>query len=150
MAEITQVGTAADDAAKRTAYEGLVRGYLDRPSFARQMFYFWRDTFKMGGTAALDTAPAFAAQVTATNASYMELFTRATNTCPTFAEGTATFTSAECMNGGPKAGVLTNPGVHQQFVSNFAFRRVRWVQEVFDCLRFPAELSDTPVDVGGA
>jgi hypothetical protein len=63
MAEINQVAQAADDAAKKTAYEGLVRQYMDTPDFARQMFFFWRDTFKMGDTAMLDTAPAFAARL---------------------------------------------------------------------------------------
>jgi hypothetical protein len=40
--------------------------------------------------------------------------------------------------------------VHKQFYSNFGFRRVRWIQEVFDCTKFPTEVSTTPVDVGGA
>jgi hypothetical protein len=30
----------------------------------------------------------------------------------------------------------------EQFYSNMAFRRVRWVQEVFDCARFPIEIGD--------
>ncbi len=37
--------------------------YMGTPDFARQMFFFWRDTFKMGETAMLDTAPAFAARL---------------------------------------------------------------------------------------
>jgi hypothetical protein len=148
MTEVNTVASATGDAQK-TAYEGLVRQYLDRPTFATQAFYFWRDTFKMGGTAALDTAPAFAAKLTVENGSYTDLFTRPTGNCPTFAMATGTFTDAECTNGGPQAGVLTNTGVQTQFFSNFAFRRVRWIQETFDCLRFPAELSKTPVDVGG-
>src|SRR4051794_2352033 len=56
LAEINQVATAADNAAKKVAYEGLVQGYMNRPEFAKQMFAFWRDTFKMGETAMLDTA----------------------------------------------------------------------------------------------
>jgi Protein of unknown function (DUF1588) len=47
------------------------------------------------------------------------------------------------------AGVLSNPGVMTQFNGNFAFRRVRWVQETFNCQKFPAELSDTPETYGG-
>lgn len=150
VAEIAQIANAPDPTAKKTAYEALVRDYMSRPTFAKQMFYFWRDTFKMGGTAMLDTAPAFAAQLSVGNGDYRELFTRNTNGCPTFNEGTGVFTNAECANGGAKAGLLTNPGVNAQFTSNLAFRRVRWVQETFDCLRFPAELTNTPVDVGGA
>jgi hypothetical protein len=38
----------------------------------------------------------------------------------------------------------------KQFYSNFAFRRVRWVQETFVCTKFPAEMSTTPQNVGGA
>jgi hypothetical protein len=36
------------------------------------------------------------------------------------------------------------------FYSNFGFRRVRWVQEVFICTAFPAEVSTTGEDVHGA
>jgi hypothetical protein len=35
-----------------------------------------------------------------------------------------------------------------QFYSNMAFRRVRWLQETFDCTHFPAEYSSTPVAKG--
>jgi hypothetical protein len=128
----------------------LIQDYMGRPDFASQVFFFWRDTFKMGQTATLDTAPALAAELAVQNGSYMNLFTQASGNCPTFDQGTGAFTPAECNNNGPKAGVLTNPGVHAQFFSNFAFRRVRWVQEIFDCVKFPAEVSATPTDVGGA
>jgi hypothetical protein len=60
------------------------------------------------------------------------------------------FSDAECTNGGPKAGVLTNPGIMAQFFSNLAFRRIRFIQETFDCVRFPAEATGAPVNVGGA
>ena len=69
MDEINSISGAPDLAAKKTAYETLVRAYMERPSFARQMFYFWRDTFKMGDTAELDRAPAFAAQLAVENRS---------------------------------------------------------------------------------
>jgi len=146
--EIKQVASAPADG-QRAAYETIIHDYLGRPAFAKEMFYFWRDTLKIGGTAAFDTAPAFAAKMVVENASYMDMFTKASNNCPTFSEANSVFTDAECANGGPKAGVLTNPGVMASFVSNLAFRRVRWVQETFDCLRFPAE-TGAPVDVGGA
>jgi hypothetical protein len=147
MTEINSIATAPADG-QRAAYETIIHDYLARPTFAKEMFSFWRDTMKIGGTAPFDTAPAFAAQLAVNNGSYMDLFTKATANCPTF-DGTSTFTDAECVNGGPKAGVLTNPGVMSSFVSNLAFRRVRWVQETFDCLRFPAE-TGAPADVGGA
>jgi hypothetical protein len=149
MDEINQVANAPDDASKKTAYEALIDNYMARPAFARQMFYFWRDTMKQGEAADLDTAPAFAAELSVNNGSYMDLFTASSGNCPTFDESTGVFTPAECTNGGPKAGVLTNPGVMKQYFSNFAFRRTRWVQETFDCVKFPAEVSDTPTNVGG-
>jgi len=147
MADINSIATAADDTARKTVYNGLVKAMLETPEFKTQIFSFWKDTFKQGDSALLDTAPAFAAMLTVNNGSYMDLFTASSGNCPTF-DGT-TFTAAECANGGPKAGVLTNPGVMTQFNSNFAFRRTRWVQETFVCTAFPAEVSTTPVDVGG-
>lgn len=148
--EINSVKNAPDEAAQKVAYEALVQNYMGRPEFAKQMFFFWRDTFKMGGTAELDTAPAFAAQVTVENRSYTELFTANTNTCPTFDEGTAAFTPANCTGTGPVAGVITNPGAMKHYFGNFAFRRARWVQETFDCAKYPVEVSETSTDVGGA
>jgi hypothetical protein len=147
MADINSVATAADDAAKKTVYNGLVKAMLETPEFKTQILAFWKDTFKQGDSALLDTAPTFAAMLTVNNGSYMDLFTASSGNCPTF-DGT-TFTPGECANGGPKAGVLTNPGVMAQFNSNFAFRRTRWVQETFVCTAFPAETAAAPVDVGG-
>jgi hypothetical protein len=46
--------------------------------------------------------------------------------------------------------VLEDPQMLAKYYSNFGFRRVRWLQEVFECSKFPAELSPTPVDVNGA
>jgi hypothetical protein len=73
---------------------------MNRPEFAKQMFAFWRDTFKMGETAMLDTAPAFAARLSVNNGSYMDMFTASSDNCPTFDANTGTFTSGECTNGG--------------------------------------------------
>jgi hypothetical protein len=148
MTEIEAIATAPDDAGKRLAYEAALRDYVGRPAFARQMLAFWRDTFKTGGAPELDTAPAFAARLAVDNASYMELFTRSTANCPSF-DG-STFTDAECGNGGPQVGVLSNPGLLAQFSSHLAFRRVRFVQEVFGCAAFPVETTGAPIDVGGA
>ena len=147
MTEMNSIALAPDLAAKKTAYEALVTDYMNRPTFARQMFAFWRDTFKLGGTAETDTAPALAAQLSVQNGSYTSLFTQATNNCPTF-DGT-TFTPAECSGNAPKAGVLSNPGAMKQYFGNFAFRRVKWIQETFDCTKFPAELSGSELEVGG-
>ena len=149
VTETNSVTTPSDPAAQQTAYNALITDYLGRPTFAVQAMDFWRDTFKMGGTPLLDTAPALAAQLTATNGSYMNLFTQASGNCPTF-DGSGAFTAAECGNGGPIAGVLTNPGVMTQFFSNFGFRRIRWIQEMFVCTAFPAELSATPTTLTGA
>jgi len=150
-AEIAQVHGAADDAAKKTAYEALITNYLGRPTFATQMFEFWQNTMKMGGTPAFDSAPALATQITVNNLSYMNLFTQNANTVVTFDPATGAFTAAAPINGGPVAGILTDAGVHEQYFSNFGFRRVRFIQEVFDCARFPAEINSAGgVDVGGA
>jgi len=151
MAETNQVASAPDDAAKKLAYETLLRDYMNRDDFAKQMFLYFRDTFKMGETAMLDTAPAFAARLAVTNGSYMDLFTAGADGCPTFDLTTGQFTPAECANNGPKAGVLTNPGVMSHYFGNFAFRRARWVQETFVCTKFPAEVVEgAGTNVGGA
>ncbi len=150
MTEINTVAAPTDLAAKKTAYETLVTDYMSRPSFARQMFFFWRDTFKMGETAELDAAPALAAQLAVEDGSYMNLLTQNANNCPTFDQAAATFTPAECGGGGPKAGVLGDPGAMKHYFGNFAFRRVKWVQETFDCAKFPIELGGVPVDIGAA
>ncbi|HET7505572.1 MAG TPA: hypothetical protein VFK02_31345 [Kofleriaceae bacterium] len=150
LIDVDAIANAPDYASRRAAYEQVITHYLASAAFARQMFLFWRDTFKIGGTAALDTAPALAAELTVTNASYMDLFTRATGNCPTVDATRTQFTDAECGNGGAQAGVLTNPGVLSVYYSNLAFRRVRWVQETFACARFPAEVTAMPEEVGGA
>lgn len=150
MDEILAIQNAPDLAAKKAAYESRIQDYMGRPTFTRQMMLFWRDTFKMGETAEMDAAPALAAAISVQNRSYLELFTATTGNCPTIDAGLTTITPANCAGTGPQAGVLTNPGAMKQFFSNFAFRRVRWVQETFDCAKFPVEISPTPTDVGGA
>ncbi len=150
MDEILQVSNAPDLAAKKAAYEGLVTNYMSRPTFARQMFFLWRDIFKMGETAEMDFAPAFAAQLSVENRDYRELLTATTGTCPTVDINTGVFTAADCMGAGPRAGVLTDKGAMKQYFSNLAFRRVKWVEETFDCLKFPVELGGQPVEVGAA
>jgi hypothetical protein len=150
MAEINEVKDAGTVDAQKAAYEGLVQNYMNRPTFARQMFHFWRDTFKMGGTAELDTAPAFAAKLTVENGDFTQLFKAPTGACPTFNEGTGVFTAADCTGNGPKVGILGNPGVQKHYYGNFAFRRVKFIQETFDCTKFPIDLTGTAVEVGGA
>ena len=151
--EINSVADATDDATKKVAYEALVDAYMARPTFARQMMVYFRDTFKLGGVMGavdLETAPAFAAQLAVNNGNFMDLFTATANNCPTFNAATNAFTAATCNNAvTTHAGVLTNPGMNASYNGNFAFRRVRWVQETFNCLKFPAEISDTPQTYGG-
>jgi hypothetical protein len=151
MAEINEIAAAPDNAAKKVVYEARITEYMSRPAFARQVFFFWRDTFRMGNTPALDAAPALAAQLTVENGSYMNLFTQAANNCPTVDVNTGVFTPAECPGNGPKAGVLSNPGAMAHYFGNAAFRRVKWVQETFDCTKFPvpSELEGPVTDVGG-
>jgi hypothetical protein len=149
ITEINEVATPTDLLAKKTAYEARVTEYMSRPTFARQMFLFWRDTFKLGETAETDTAPALAAQLSVENGSYMNLLTQNANNCPTIDQATGVFTPAECPGNAPKAGVLSNPGAMKQFFGNLAFRRVKWVQETFDCTKFPVELDGVAQEVGG-
>ncbi|HET9620032.1 MAG TPA: hypothetical protein VFP84_01605 [Kofleriaceae bacterium] len=148
--EINQIKNAADDTAKKTAYGALIDNYMGRPTFAKQMFGFWQDAFKIGGSPDFDSGPALATELTINNGSYMDLFTKADMNCPKFDPATGTVTEAACANGGTQAGVLSNPGVMASYFSNLGFRRVRWVQETFDCVRFPVEATNAPQDVGGA
>lgn len=151
LTEINEVAAGADNPAKKIAYEARITEYMARPTFARQMFFYWRDVFRMGGTPALDTAPALAAQLTVENGSYMNLFTQAANNCPTVDIGTGVFTPAECPGNGPKAGVISNPAAMAHFFGNAAFRRVKWIQETFDCTKFPVptSLAGEAQEVGG-
>jgi hypothetical protein len=150
MTEINQVASAPDLPAKKVAYEALVSDMMNRPTFTRQMFFFWRDTFKMGETAEMDFAPAYAAQVSVQNLDYRSLMTAATGTCPTVDLVAGAFTAGDCAANGPVAGVLTDKGAMRQYAGNFAFRRVKWIQETFDCLKFPVEMGGAPQDVGAA
>lgn len=150
MVEVNTIANAATLEEKKAAYETLLQNYMARPAFARQMFYFWRDTFKVGETAEMDTGPAFAAMLTVNNGAYTDLFKASTGNCPTFDEGTGVFTAADCAGPGPKAGVLTNQGIMKSNYGNFAFRRVKWIQETFDCTKFPIDLTGAPTEVGGA
>jgi len=150
MTEINSVATAPDLPTKKAAYEALVTDFMSRPTFARQMFFFWRDTFKMGETAELDFAPAFAAMVSVNNMPYTDMLTATTGTCPTVNIQTGVFTPGDCAYPGPKAGVITDKGAMRHYFGNFAFRRVKWVQESFDCLKFPVEIDGSPVEIGAA
>jgi hypothetical protein len=104
----------------RMAYLDQIHAYLQSPKLARQMNLFWQDTMKLDGT-----APAFVAQLVIDDRSFLEAFTAPGN-------------------------VLEDAQMNAKFFSNFGFRRVRWLQEVFECSAFPAELSQQPIDLGGA
>jgi len=146
LVEIRYVAGAGEP---REAYEQLIDQMLEEPAFHQRMIDYFRDTFRMGG-GALDSAPVFAAQLVAEGRDFTEIFTATTGTCPTYDRETDTFTAADCDNGVPEhAGLLTHPSVMRHYASNLAFRRVRFVQEVFACTPFPAE-TGANVDVGGA
>ncbi len=145
LEQIRRVQNADDPKAE---YELVVDELLETPAFARRMIRFWRDTFKQGGDG-LDSAPIFAAQVMVEGRPFTDIFTAASGNCPTYDTATDEFIPGDCNNGAPvQAGVLTNPGSMSQFYGNMAFRRVRWVQEVFACSQFPAEYSGSPVNMG--
>ncbi len=132
----------------RAAYELAVDEMFESPQFKRRMLRWARDTFRQGG-GELDSAPALLARIVVEGRPFTELFTAASHNCPTFDGENNAFVDGECGNDAPvQAGVLTNPGTMKQFYSSMAFRRVRWVQEVFACTKFPAEYSESPVDMG--
>jgi len=143
-----------------TSYAAQIDKYLADPRFAAQIRSYFQDMMKMGGsitvtknnapvTVSIDTAPTFATELVVNDRAMTELFTAATNTCPTLdAQGAFTDASCAVANGLTTAGVLTDPGAMAQFYSNMAFRRVRWIQESFDCTKFPTEYSATPVAMG--
>ncbi len=132
------------------SYAAQIDVYLADPRFPRQLISYFRDLMKLGGKASFETAPTFAAELVVSDRPITDLFTATTNTCPTFDDSTGAFTDASCTpaNGAATVGVLTDPGAMQQFYSNMAFRRVRWVQESFVCTKFPAEYSANPVTMG--
>jgi hypothetical protein len=153
---LQQIKTLAGAVDQRATYEQQIDDLLADPRFTARMIKWWQDTMRQGGGAAnnkpsRNTAPVFAARVMVEGRPYTDLFTASTNTCPTYDGATNTFTDGDCNNGvATHAGVLTNPGVMMQFFSNMAFRRVRWVQEIFACTKFPAEYSAQPTQVNGA
>ena len=159
LEQIKRIESAADDAAKKVAYEAMIDEMIAAPEFSSVMIKFWKDTFRVGQVGNVqnnvnrDGAPNFAAQLTVEGRSYSELFTATTNTCPTYNGDDNTFTPTPCAQAtnavaGPTVGVLTDPGLQSQYYANMAFRRVRFVQETFVCNKFPAEFADAPVPMG--
>lgn len=154
LQQIKAVAGATDQAA---AYEAEIDKMLASPDFQERMIKWWKDTMRQGGGAtdngapSRDTAPTFAARVMVEDRPYSDLFTATSGTCPTYDNMTRAFVDGDCNNGvATHAGVLTNPGVQYQFYGPMAFRRVRWVQEIFVCTKFPAEYSDTPIQKGAS
>lgn len=143
MDQIRAIETAADPKAE---YEATIDDLMNDPRFKTRMIEFWRNEFRIGGSAAKETAPTFAARITVEGRPYADLFTATTNTCPTF-NGTD-FVDGSCTNANPTAGVLTNPGILAHYAGNLAFRRVRFFQEVFACRKQPAELSNMSIPMG--
>lgn len=143
-------------------YAAQIDKYLADPRLARQIRSYFQDMMKMGGsiqvddgngntqTVSLDGPPTFAAELVVKDQPMTNLFTATDNTCPSLDPSTGTFTDAACAqaNGQPTVGVLTDAGAMAQFFSHMAFRRVRWIQESFDCTRFPTEYSSSPKPMG--
>ena len=159
LVDIQAIQNAGSQAAQKTAYEAQIDKLLADTRFADTQITWWKNTFKTGsavpGTATVapaknapsfDTAAMFAASVVVGDRPYTDILTATTGTCPTYANGT--FTPANCTNGAPTAGVLSDPGIQSQYFGHMAFRRVRFVQETFACSAFPAEFSPTPVSKG--
>lgn len=153
LAQIKHVQGAAD---KREAYEEELDAMFADVRFQERMIKWFQDSMRVGGGAqngkpSRNTAPVFAARVVVEEQPWSELFTAPNNTCPTYDNQSRAFVDGDCNNGVPGvAGLLGDPGVMYQFHGSMAFRRVRWVQEVFLCTKFPAEYSDAPVHMGAA
>jgi hypothetical protein len=153
LAQIKAVAGAKD---QKAAYEGEIDTMLADPRFQERMIKWWKDVMRMGGGAngkapSRDSAPTFAARIVAEGRPFSDLFTASSNNCPSYDTTTHAFVDGDCKSGAPaEAGVLTDPGVMYQFYGSMAFRRVRWVQEIFVCTKFPAEYSSAPVHKGSA
>jgi Protein of unknown function (DUF1588) len=155
LAQINQIVATTDPTALQTLYGSFIDQFLADPRFTTKMIQYFRDTFKTGqqgtppqGQPSFDTAATFAAEVVVSSQPYTTIFTATTGTCPTYASGT--FTPADCGNGAPTAGVLTDPGLMSQYYADMSFRRVRFIQETFVCSKFPAEYAPvgTPMGAG--
>ena len=150
LQQIEDLRTAAD---QPTAYANAIDAMMKDVRFTKRMIAFWQNTMRLGGAAgggkpSRDTAPVFAARITVEGQPFGNLFTAATNTCPTF-DGT-NFVDGDCTNGPVTAGLLADPGLQSQYYGNLAFRRVRFFQETFACRKMPAELfTPTPIGTSG-
>jgi len=145
LADIIAVRDASNP---QEAYEERLTAMLDDARFSRRMIRYWRDVLRQGG-GELDSAPTFAARVLVEGRPFTDLLTATESTCPSYDTASESFVDGDCDNGvETHAGLLTNPGVMAQFYSNMAFRRVRWVQEIFACQSFPAEFRESPTKVG--
>ena len=134
------------------SYAALIDKYLADPRLSRQLLSFFQDEMKVGGPSVTmnnkvipskDTAPTYATELVVQDMDFRQLFTGTTNTCPTLDPATGKFTDGACdpTNGQPAVGVLTDPGVQSAMFSNLGMRRVRWLQETFQCTKFPAEFA---------
>ncbi|HSN99162.1 MAG TPA: DUF1549 domain-containing protein [Candidatus Nanopelagicales bacterium] len=135
----------------QAAYEARLDAMLTTPDFAKRMIRWWQDIMRQGGGPGDDrnTAPTLAAKLIVEGRPFLEILT-ATDNCATYDAASNTFAAAPCQSGAPaEAGVLTSPGVMRQFRGNMAFRRVRWIQEIFACQEMPAEQGDTQEDIDG-
>ncbi|EYF08519.1 hypothetical protein [Chondromyces apiculatus] len=145
--EITEVETGG-----RASYEALLDAMFETPEFSERMIKWWQDIMRQGGADPGDdrnAAPTLAAQLIVEGRPFMQVLT-ATDNCSAYDAANNAFVAAPCNSGAPaEAGVLTNPGVMRQFYGTMAFRRVRWVQEIFTCRDLPVEEGATPQDVGG-
>lgn len=146
--QIKALSNATSDAKRKELYESFVDELMQDPRFAEAQIGFWENTFKTGGGGKMSFAATFAASLVVEGRAYTDLFLAESGTCPTFDGRTAQFTPQNCA-GVPRAvGVLTDPGLMQQYYGNMAFRRARFVQETFACSKFPAEIGAAPKAMG--
>jgi hypothetical protein len=155
--EIKAIAAAPNEAEQKKVYEAYVDKLIADPRFTAKMIDFWRDTFRTAqvGNVGMnqpnkDFAANFAALVTVEGRPYTDLFTATTGTCPTYDMATNKITAADCAanNGAPTAGILTDRGIMSQYFAPMAFRRTRFIQEVFVCAQFPTEFAAKPTSMG--
>src|SRR5262249_52738099 len=128
LEDVLAIDNAATDADKKAKYESLVDQMMADVRFKRRLVEFYHNTFRMAGAAqgakpSRETAPVFAARNVFEKKSFSDLFTATSNTCPTF--NGMDFKDGSCPPNGPAGmetvGVLTDPGIHQQYYGNLAF-----------------------------
>ena len=123
---------------------------MGRPEFAKQMFAFWRDTFKMGETAMLDTAPAFAAQSVGQQRLVHGHVHGELGQLPDVRRDDRHVHVGRVRERRPEGRLLTNPGVHGALLRQLRVPPLALRPGDLRLHEVPGGSRTTPQDVGGA